>query len=112
MDRPRLKNVILWAIGRQKRFVISGPSMLPTLKPGDQVLVDVKSHLRRPIRASEIVLFKQPSGDLIMVKRVHSVVEDAVHVRGDNVDESSDSRHFGQVPIGNVIGIVCAKITS
>ena len=110
MDRARLIDIFLWAMGKRRRFVIKGPSMKPTLKPGDQVLVDVKTHLRRPLRPSEIVLFRQPAGTLLMVKRILSIEQGAIHVQGDNQSESSDSRHFGLVPIDNVIGVVCTKI--
>ena len=84
--------------------------MQPTLEPGDQVLVDVKAHLRRPLRPSEIVLFRQPGGQLLMVKRILSIENKALNVRGDNETESSDSRHFGLVPLNRLIGVVCTKI--
>ena len=112
MDHPRLKDIFLWAVGRRKRFVISGPSMLPTLKAGDHVLVDSRTHLRRPLKPSEIVLFRQPDGDVFMVKRVYAVSEHHIEVRGDNEAQSVDSRHFGRVPLNNLVGVVCAKSKS
>ena len=65
MNRPRWRDLFFWAVGRRKRFVIEGQSMFPTLKPGDQVLVDIKTHLRRSLKPSEIILFRQPNGELL-----------------------------------------------
>ena len=112
MDRPRLKDIFHWAIRRKKRFVIEGPSMKPTLNPGDQVLVDVKKHLRQSLRPSEIVLFRQINSDLLMVKRIVAIEKNALNLRGDNEGQSTDSRDFGLVPIDNVIGVVCSKISN
>ena len=111
MNRPSWRDLFFWAVGRKKRFVIEGQSMLPTLKPGDQVLVDVKTHLRRSLRPSEIVLFRQPNGELLMAKRIQSIDKEGLWVCGDNESQSSDSRDFGRVPMANVIGVVCEKVS-
>ncbi len=45
-------------------------------------------------------------GGRLLVKRVGAVLGDEVVVRGDNEAASTDSREFGPVPAGAVLGRV------
>jgi nickel-type superoxide dismutase maturation protease len=78
-------------------WVVHGESMVPTLSPGDRVLVDLWSYRSRDPRPGEVALLYDPRG-VTIVKRVASGDEDAYIVRGDNPAESVDSRSFGAVP--------------
>ena len=83
--------------------------MLPTLQPGDRLWVDPAAYRDRPPRAGEIVVLVDPEeGKRWLVKRVRSVdaVSATVDVRGDAADTARDSRRFGPVPMGSVIGRV------
>ena len=42
----------------------------------------------------------------MLVKRVSAVLEDEIVLRGDNPGASTDSRSFGPVPAGAVLGRV------
>jgi nickel-type superoxide dismutase maturation protease len=97
---------ILVGVTRPRRFVVSGPSMLPTLRPGDRLLVARTG----TIRAGDLVIVRDPrSLSHLVCKRV--VTADARHivVRGDNPDLSTDSRAFGPVPTEWVIGRVLRR---
>jgi signal peptidase I len=98
-------------------FRIPTSSMKPTLTPGDQVLVDKLA--RRPHRG-ELVVFRRPRGDEILLKRVVAVggdsvaIEDgALYVDGRPARESYadpkaiDSVYFGpvRVPRGSVFAL-------
>jgi len=48
----------------------------------------------------------------VITKRVWQSTETWLELRGDNQDASTDSRHFGQVPLDRVIGVVTAVIPS
>lgn len=94
----------------RRRFVlvrVHGESMSPTLRDGDRVLVGIG----RPPRPGDLVVFRArdvvPQSDMRwMIKRAAAVAADgAVVVRGDN-PHSQDSRHFGPVPCGSVLGVV------
>jgi len=89
------------AVVRPRRVVVEGPSMEPTLKAGDRLLV-----LRRSTLAlGDIVAFEDPGGEeRLLVKRVVEVIGRAVVVEGDNRGSSTDSRVFGPVEAGAVIG--------
>ena len=94
---------------------IHGPSMLPTLEPGDWALAVV-----RPIRAGDVVVVEHPHRTgFELVKRVTGVPGDTVSsgrvlgegeywIEGDAGVRSSDSRAFGPVRRRHVKGtIVC-----
>ncbi|RMG07336.1 MAG: nickel-type superoxide dismutase maturation protease [Planctomycetota bacterium] len=74
--------------------------MRPTLRPGEEVLVDPRAYRRRAPRAGELVLVGHPyRRDLLLVKRVAWVdATGRVFVVGDDPLESTDSRSFG--PLG------------
>jgi signal peptidase I len=96
-------------------WVVSGPSMEPTLHEADRVLVDLWTLRSRPPRPGEIVVCSGP-GDEDLVKRVarepypgndpypspvlatNSPLEPTFALLGDNLDQSFDSRSFGRVP--------------
>lgn len=95
--------VVLLARFRPRRVVVEGRSMEPTLAPGDRLLV-VRA---RPVRAGDVVAVRDPlQGGRLLVKRVGAVLGDEVVVRGDNEAASTDSREFGPVPAGAVLGRV------
>ena len=82
------------------RVTVEGPSMLPTLLPGDRLLV-----LPGPVRPGRLVVVSHPRDPgLLLVKRADAVDGRTVTVRGDNRSASTDSRHFGPVPRRLVLG--------
>jgi len=90
---------------------VDGPSMLPTLRPGDLLAV-------RPVRPDEprtgqLVVVRR--GDIEIVKRVSATVDghalgaDEIWLMGDNPDASTDSRTTGPAARRDVVGIVRAR---
>ena len=75
--------------------------MLPTLAPGDRLLI----HRISRIRAGDIVVFADPvAPSRVLVKRVIGVDANQLVVAGDNEAASRDSREFGPVPRALVVG--------
>ncbi len=87
-----------------RRFRVADTSMQPALRPGDRLVV---ATWLEP-RVGDIIVLHDPERALAYsVKRVAAITEDAlVDVRGDNVNVSRDSRHFGPVQPELVIGRV------
>jgi signal peptidase I len=76
--------------------------MQPTLRPGDRLLVSGWL----PVRVGDVVVYRESAGGSASgVKRVAAILgADGLDVRGDNVNVSHDSRHFGPLPRASVIG--------
>lgn len=84
------------------RIAVSGPSMLPTLAPGDHLLVRRTRHVDR----GDLVVFFDPQFiRRLLVKRVAAVRREGLEVSGDNPGASRDSKDFGLVPPTCVLGI-------
>ena len=98
---------LLWALGRRRRFRVTGESMRPGLAPGDDVFVDPGAYRCRLPDPGEVVLVRHPFKKSVrMVKRVVALRDGRVELGGDNPSESTDSRHFGAVPPGRLVGRV------
>lgn len=77
--------------------------MLPTLKPGQDVLV--WCWFVNP-KAGDIVAVKIKGKD--MVKRIQLIDDRYIFVTGDNKKESTDSRKFGSIRKEQIIGkVIC-----
>jgi nickel-type superoxide dismutase maturation protease len=78
--------------------LVAGPSMLPTLRPGDCLLVRPGAR----VRPGDVVVARFPSRpDLLVVKRaVRSADEGGSWwVEGDNPLVEDDSRRFGSAQV-------------
>jgi len=97
---------VLAGLTRPKRVVVNGVSMLPTLAPGDRLLI-----ARKPrILPGDVVALRDPRDDgHLIVKRVASVQGDTLMVKGDNRAASTDSREFGPVSRADVVGSVVRR---
>jgi nickel-type superoxide dismutase maturation protease len=92
-----------------RRVLVTGPSMAPALRHGDQLLVDVRP-VRRPLRAGDVVVVQLPDRPL-SVKRVTRVVDEGhLWLEGDNPLGSTDSRDLGTVPADAVTGRVLGRL--
>lgn len=85
--------------------------MYPTLRDGDEILVDPRALQHRAPEPGEIVLALHPfKTGVHMVKRVWAVMPDGrVVLRGDERIESSDSRSFGPVSRALILGLVTGR---
>jgi nickel-type superoxide dismutase maturation protease len=89
--------------------VVHDESMLPTLRPGDRLLVDPRAYRSRLPRPGEVVVVTDPEvPDRWLVKRVRDVdpADGTIDVRGDAAATARDSRQFGRVAIRALVGRV------
>jgi nickel-type superoxide dismutase maturation protease len=82
--------------------LVRGPSMAPTLRDGDAVLVRRRG---RPPRPGDVVLGRFRSRpDLLVIKRVVRAEQDGWWLCGDNDLATDDSRRYGVADItGRVV---------
>ena len=75
---------------------VTGPSMVPTLYQGDQLLVQYGARLR----PGDVIVLRHPfQQDLLVVKRAVERREGGWWLESDNPDAGAvDSRRFGAVP--------------
>lgn len=86
-----------------RAVLVEGPSMLPTLRAGDCLLV------RRPrrVRAGSVVVARFPARpQLLVVKRAVRPAGDLWWVEGDNPAVTDDSRRYGPA---EVLGVVVLR---
>ena len=99
-------------------MIAEGHSMVPAIKPGRILLVcKVFYGIRAPgsgsylvhwgvPRKGDVVIFYTPLGEMA-VKRCGEILPGNVfYAIGDNSAQSYDSRHYGLVPVDNIIGRV------
>lgn len=106
-----LREFLLWIGGKRQRFRITGNSMLPVLKPGEEVLMVPYRDFSYFPQMGDIVVALHPSQpNLHLIKRVTAVLENGCcFLQGDNLDESTDSRAFGWVSPETIIGRVTCR---
>lgn len=107
-----LREKLLWLIRKRTRMRVTGDSMLPAMREGDEVLVDRQAFHRRPPRVGDIVVACHPfQKNLKIVKRVAAIEADGGCIlRGDNPAASSDSRCFGAIHHHRLFGRVTCRL--
>ncbi len=85
------------------RYKVYGDSMLPTLKEGYEILCYRWAYSpKNPPKVGDLVVAKIK--DLEIIKRVVFVRDDEVYLKGDNEEQSTDSRNFGWINNRQIVG--------
>lgn len=80
---------------------VSGKSMEPRIKKG-RIVVGLCWFFK--LKPGDIIIFRHKGIDKI--KRVRSISGSSLLVLGDNPEFSTDSRQFGDIPMGSVVAKV------
>ncbi len=100
--------IALILLGLRHKYICEGPSMNPTLKDGEVVLVNRNAE----IEVGDIVIAKHPiEQNSEIVKRISRINEHGNYfLIGDNPEDSNDSRQFGAVTREYIKGKVVARL--
>lgn len=79
--------------------------MLPTLRPGDRLLIRYAA----PIREGRLVVIRWP-GRPIAVKRAARRLAGGWDVHSDNPAAGTDSRTVGAIPADDVMAVVICRL--
>lgn len=102
--RDLVQMVVMGAVGAgllllvASPYRVSGNSMEPNYHDGQWLVVNKMSRSK----AGDVVVLKY--GNMVLLKRIIRLEENGFWVEGDNKDFSTDSREFGAVPKGAVVG--------
>jgi nickel-type superoxide dismutase maturation protease len=104
-------SLLLWMLRLRKRLRVTGASMFPLLKSGDEILINPRAYKKELPQPGQLVVARHPyRSDLKIVKRVTSVSDDGVcYLQGDNPAESTNSDSFGRVPLKHIVGQVTGR---
>jgi nickel-type superoxide dismutase maturation protease len=89
------------ATTRITRVEVEGLSMVPTLAPGDRLVVVAT----RELRVGDLVVANSPTGTGPLVKRIAAITGGRITLIGDNPGASTDSRHFGPLDPREILGV-------
>ena len=100
---------LLLEVANVRRFgvvVVRGRSMLPSLRPGDRLLV---AYDRLP-KAGDLVVVRLPGGRPVAIKRATHRESEGWWVERDNPDEGLDSWALGAIADQDVLAVVRCRI--
>ncbi|NMF85365.1 nickel-type superoxide dismutase maturation protease [Nodosilinea sp. P-1105] len=105
----RLRDIALWLLRRRQRFRVTGRSMVPLLKPGEEVLLNPRAYRRSDPQLGDLVVAIHPTcPHLRLIKWVVYGEGGDYFLGGINTAASTDSRDFGLVPGHCLLGqVVC-----
>jgi len=91
------------------RFVVSGQSMEPSFMAGDRLFVSRMAYKFMKPRVGDVIVLNDPRDGRRVLKRILRVAGEKYFVIGDNSAQSTDSRKFGAISEGAILGKVIRR---
>jgi nickel-type superoxide dismutase maturation protease len=110
LPKTSYREFLLLLLRKRKRLRVAGRSMLPLLQPGDEILFNPLAYQKSSPQLGDVIVTMHPLQiDLTIVKRITLIYScGSYFVTGDNLEASTDSRHWGTIKSTDIIG----KVTS
>ncbi len=81
--------------------------MFPLLSNEEIIKVYTDYYDKNSVELGDVVLLKHPYiKDFFIIKMITKISDEKIFVEGINKNESTDSRHFGELYIKNIIGFI------
>ena len=107
LNQKTLVSIFFLIIGLRQHCRVVGNSMQPTLNDGDLLIYKRFNLKNHKLKEGTLIILRHPLKErTLIVKRVFRLSLNKLEVRGDNENESVDSRKFGLVNYTQVKGIV------
>ena len=90
---------------------VTSGSMSPTLAAGDHVLVDKLSGQWRPPEVGDLVVFREPQGGQLAVKRIVALEGQTVALEDGVLHVDGTARHESQVDLAGVDSVYFGPVT-
>jgi len=105
------REMFAWRFGRRSAFRVEGESMTPTLPPEAVIFFDPAAYDEEAPQVGDVVIARHPfQAGLQIVKRVAEIRENGRFVLHSDNPAGSDSRGFGSMPRGHILGRVTSRL--
>ena len=81
--------------------------MLPNLTSEDRILINQRCH---PQPGDIVVTWHPKKPGIRLIKRLHRLEPNGMHLLGDNPSASTDSRQLGAIPTALLIGVAVSRL--
>ena len=105
--KPDLFSLLALIIGYLQHLRVVGNSMEETLKEGDLITYKKINPKNIDLKIGDIVVASHPKiKSKLIIKRIFRIYQNKFDLRGDNFSSSTDSREWGLIELGLIIGKV------
>lgn len=101
LRKASYKELCLWLVGKRKRYTVSGVSMEPALRAGQELLAKKTTSYK----TGDIVV--ATANNKTVIKRIAKISENSVDLIGDNKTQSTD---YENLPKENILGAITARL--
>ena len=94
-------------IGYRQHLRVVGDSMEGTISDGDLIIYKKINPKNLDLNIGDIVVASHPTiKSKLIIKRIYQIYQNKFDLRGDNFLSSTDSREWGFIEIGLIVGKV------
>ena len=106
-QKPDFFTLFTLMIGYRQHLRVVGSSMERTLSEGDLIIYKKINPKNFNLNIGDIVVASHPTiKSKLIIKRIYQIYQNKFDLRGDNFLSSTDSREWGFIEIGLIVGKV------
>ena len=106
-QKPDLFTLFSIMIGYRQHLRVVGDSMEDMISEGDLIIYKKINPKNLDLNIGDIVVASHPTiKSKLIIKRIYQIYQNKFDLRGDNFFSSTDSREWGLIEIGLIVGKV------